>query len=52
MSAEWENRLYFGANLDILREYVADESVDLIHLDRPQTFEGIVRRRSDGYGRG
>lgn len=29
------NKLYFGDNLDILREYVADESVDLIYLDPP-----------------
>jgi len=29
------NRLYFGDNLDILREYVANESVDLIYLDPP-----------------
>ncbi len=29
------NRLYFGDNLDILREHVADESVDLIYLDPP-----------------
>jgi DNA modification methylase len=29
------NTLYFGDNLDILREYVADESVDLIYLDPP-----------------
>ncbi len=29
------NRLYFGDNLDILRERVADESVDLIYLDPP-----------------
>lgn len=28
-------RLYFGDNLNILREYVADESVDLIYLDPP-----------------
>ena len=30
-----ENRLYYGDNLKILREYVADESVDLIYLDPP-----------------
>ncbi len=30
-----ENMLYFGDNLDILRRYVADESVDLIYLDPP-----------------
>ena len=29
------NRLYFGDNLPILREQVADESVDLIYLDPP-----------------
>ena len=31
--AAWTNKLYFGDNLDILRENVADESVDLIYLD-------------------
>ena len=29
------NKLYFGDNLKILREYVADASVDLIYLDPP-----------------
>jgi site-specific DNA-methyltransferase (adenine-specific) len=29
------NRLYFGDNLDVLREYVADDSVDLVYLDPP-----------------
>ena len=29
------NRLYFGDNLDILREHVADGSVDLVYLDPP-----------------
>ena len=29
------NHLYFGDNLDILRQYIADESVDLIYLDPP-----------------
>lgn len=29
------NRLYFGDNLDVLRRYIADESVDLIYLDPP-----------------
>ena len=27
--------LYYGDNLDILRHYVRDESVDLIYLDPP-----------------
>ncbi len=29
------NKLYFGDNLKILRDYVADASVDLIYLDPP-----------------
>ena len=29
------NTLYYGDNLDILREHIADESVDLIYLDPP-----------------
>ncbi len=29
------NTLYYGDNLDIMREYVPDESVDLIYLDPP-----------------
>jgi adenine specific DNA methylase Mod len=30
-----DNVLYYGDNLDILRRYVKDESVDLIYLDPP-----------------
>src|ERR1035438_3151309 len=29
------NELYYGDNLDILRRYVKDESVDLVYLDPP-----------------
>lgn len=29
------NALYFGDNLSILREHIADESVDLVYLDPP-----------------
>ena len=29
------NVLYYGDNLDILRRYVSDASVDLIYLDPP-----------------
>ncbi len=29
------NRLYYGDNLDVLREHLGDESVDLIYLDPP-----------------
>jgi len=30
-----ENVLYYGDNLDVLRRYIKDESVDLIYLDPP-----------------
>jgi adenine specific DNA methylase Mod len=30
-----KNKLYYGDNLDVLRRYVKDESVDLIYLDPP-----------------
>ena len=44
------NRLYFGDNLDILRQYVADETVDLIYLDPPfnsnATYNVLFRERS------
>ena len=29
------NKLYYGDNLQVLREYIADASVDLIYLDPP-----------------
>ena len=31
----WQNKLYFGDNLGILREQVKDESIDLVYLDPP-----------------
>ena len=30
-----QNTLYYGDNLDILRRYIKDESVDLVYLDPP-----------------
>ena len=30
-----KNQLYYGDNLDVLRRYIQDESVDLIYLDPP-----------------
>ena len=30
-----ENALYYGDNLDILRRYIRDKTVDLIYLDPP-----------------
>jgi len=35
MTEETYNHLYYGDNLDILRRYVKDETVDLIYLDPP-----------------
>ncbi len=35
MSAPATNRLYFGDCLDVMREDITDESVDLIYLDPP-----------------
>jgi len=35
MVEDWKNKLYFGDNLDIMRQYIPDESVDLIYLDPP-----------------
>jgi hypothetical protein len=31
----WKNKLYFGDNLNILREHVPNESVNPIYLDPP-----------------
>lgn len=33
--ADWENKLFFGDNLDILQKEIDDESIDLIYLDSP-----------------
>jgi len=30
-----KNTLYYGDNLDVMREFIADESVDLVYLDPP-----------------
>lgn len=35
MGAPKRGRLYYGDNLDVLRRYVKDESVDLVYLDPP-----------------
>ncbi len=49
-ATNWRNKLYFGDNLDILRENVADESVDLIYLDPPfnsnATYNVLFRERT------
>jgi len=35
MTTDWKNKLYFGDNLEIMREHIPAESVDLIYLDPP-----------------
>ena len=44
------NTLYYGDNLDILREHVPDESVDLVYLDPPfnsnASYNVLFRERS------
>jgi DNA modification methylase len=44
------NVLYYGDNLDILRRYVKDESVDLVYLDPPfkssQDYNVLFRERT------
>jgi len=32
---QWENSLFCGDNLDILRNYIPDECVDLVYIDPP-----------------
>jgi methylphosphotriester-DNA--protein-cysteine methyltransferase len=47
-----ENVLYYGDNLEILRRYIEDESVDLVHLDPPfksdQDFNILFAERNGG----
>jgi len=35
MSTSFENTLYYGDNLAVMRKFIKDESVDLIYLDPP-----------------
>lgn len=45
------NKLYYGDNLDILRDHIADESVDLIYLDPPfnsSTTYNVLFAEQDG----
>jgi len=46
-----DNALYFGDNLDILRRYIDDDSVDLVYLDPPfnsQQAYNIMFREQNG----
>ncbi len=47
------NALYYGDNLDVLRESIATESVDLIYLDPPfnsQATYNLLFRSPAGVG--
>ena len=47
------NTLYYGDNLDILREHVPDESVDLVYLDPPLLqLQRLLQRAVQGTVRG
>ena len=35
MAGDFVNTLYYGDNLAVLREHIADASVDLVYLDPP-----------------
>ena len=51
----WKNKLYYGDNLRIMREYISDESVDLIYLDPPfnsKTTYNVLFREKNGSDRG
>ena len=45
---DWKSKLYFGDNLNILREYVPDESVGLIYLDPAVQLQRDVQRTVPG----
>jgi len=47
----WNNKLFFGDNLEIMRDHIADESVDLIYLDPPfnsQATYNVLFKEKDG----
>lgn len=47
------NKLFYGDNLDVLREHVASESVDLVYLDPPFNSNAnynILFKKSGGGG--
>jgi len=48
-----KNVLYYGDNLEILRRYIEDESVDLVYLDPPfksdQDYNILFAERNDSH---
>lgn len=47
---QWVNKLYYGDNLDVLREHIADNSIDLVYLDPPfnsdRSYNVLFREKS------
>ena len=47
-----DNVLYYGDNLDVMRRYIADESIDLVYLDPPfnsnATYNVLFAEKSGG----
>lgn len=39
------NTLFYGDNLVIIREYISDESVDLVYLDPPLNYNVLFNGR-------
>jgi len=50
MLSDWKNKLYFGDNLQILKDHITNESVDLIYMDllwnKKKQFNVLFRERS------
>ncbi|MBN2208336.1 MAG: restriction endonuclease [Candidatus Coatesbacteria bacterium] len=50
MTGDWKNTLYYGDNLDVLRRYLKDESIDLVYLDPPfnssQTYNVLFKEQN------
>ncbi|MGI8639659.1 MAG: hypothetical protein ACR2MG_06865 [Pyrinomonadaceae bacterium] len=37
------NKLYYGDNLDVLRKFVRDETIDLCYIDPPFNLRGQLQ---------
>lgn len=35
MATTWKNKLYYGDNIEALRKYIKDETIDLVYIDPP-----------------
>ena len=47
------NKLFYGDNLAVMREHIADESVDLVYLDPPfnsNATYNVLFKAPDGHG--